>query len=38
MFLRAGEMDQWLRALPAFAENWGSVPNTHMTAHNYLYL
>jgi hypothetical protein len=29
-------MAQWLRALVTFPEDLGSIPNTHMAAHNYL--
>jgi hypothetical protein len=31
---RVGEMTQRLRALAAHVEDPGSVPNTHMVAHN----
>ena len=31
-------MAQWLRALPALPEDPGSIPRTHMVAHNYLLL
>jgi hypothetical protein len=34
--LGAGEMTQWLRALTAFPEDLGSIPSTHMAAHNCL--
>jgi hypothetical protein len=34
--LGAGETAQWLRALVAFLEDLGSVPNTHRVAHNHL--
>lgn len=30
------EMAQWLRVLPALAEDPGSIPGNHMTAHTYL--
>jgi hypothetical protein len=30
---RVGEMTQWLRALTAFSEEWGSIPSTHMVEH-----
>ena len=29
-----GEVAQWLRALAALPEDPGSIPSTHMTAHN----
>lgn len=29
-------MPRRLRALAAFAEDWGSVPSTNMTAHKYV--
>ena len=29
-----GEMDQWLGAFVALAEDPGSIPSTHMAAHN----
>jgi hypothetical protein len=32
----AGDMAQQLRALPALPENPGSIPSTHMAAHNHL--
>jgi hypothetical protein len=32
----AGEMAQWLRALPALPKDMGSIPGTHMAAHNCL--
>ena len=32
----AGEMTQWLRALIALVEDPGSIPITHMAAHNCL--
>lgn len=32
----AGEMTQRLRALTALPENWGSIPRTHLAAHNCL--
>lgn len=32
----AGEMDQWLRVLIALPEGMGSIPTTHVVAHNYL--
>jgi hypothetical protein len=32
--LSAGEKAQQLRALAAFPEDPGSIPSTHMTAHN----
>ena len=32
----AGEMPQWLRALAAPSKDLGSIPSTHMEAHNYL--
>ena len=35
---RAGEMAQWLRALTAPPEDPGSIPSTHMAAHNCLWL
>ena len=31
-----GEMAQWLRALTALSEDPGSIPSTHMAAHNCL--
>jgi hypothetical protein len=34
----AGEMAQRLRALAALPEDLGSIPNTHMAAHNSLEL
>jgi hypothetical protein len=34
--LRAEEMAQWLRALAVLLENLGSIPSTHMAAHNCL--
>ena len=35
---RPGEMAQQLRALTVLPEDPDSVPSTHMTAHNFLYL
>ena len=35
---RAGEIVQWLRSLIDFADDLGSVPSTHMVAHNLLKL
>ena len=32
----AGEMAQWLGALTALPEDLGSIPSTHMAAHNCL--
>jgi len=32
----AGEMAQWLRPPTALPENLGSIPSTHMAAHNCL--
>ena len=32
----AGEMAQWLRALPAFPELQSSILSNHMVAHNHL--
>jgi hypothetical protein len=32
----AREMAQWLRALTALPEVLGSIPSTHMEAHNHL--
>ena len=32
----AGEMAQWLRALPALPEVLSSIPSDHMVAHNHL--
>ena len=32
----AGQMAQWLRALPALPEDLGSIPSTHVAAHNCL--
>ena len=32
----AGEMAQWLRALPALPEVLSSTPSIHMVAHNHL--
>ena len=32
----AGEMAQWIRALAALPEDPGSIPSTHMAAHNCL--
>jgi hypothetical protein len=29
-------MAQWLRTCVVLAEDWGSIPSTHMVAHNYL--
>ena len=29
-------MAQWLRALVALPEDWGSIPSTHRAAHNFL--
>ena len=34
--IRGGELAQWLRGLAALPENLGSIPSTHMAAHNYL--
>ena len=34
-FFGDGEMAQQLRALSTLAENLGSVPSTHMAAHNH---
>jgi hypothetical protein len=34
---RAGEMNQWLRALSAFPEGLSSIANNHLVAHNYAY-
>jgi hypothetical protein len=34
----AGEMAQWLKALAAFPEALGSIPSTHVAAHNCLLL
>jgi hypothetical protein len=34
----AGEMSQWLRVLAALPEDPGSIPSTHMIAHNCVYL
>ena len=34
----AGEKTQWLRALAALPENPGSIPRTHLVAHNLLEL
>ena len=34
--VRAREMDQWLRALAAFAEDPGSIPSTHARAQTYM--
>ena len=31
-------MVHWLRALTAVPEDWGSIPSTHMAAHNCLTL
>ena len=36
IFKRAREMVPWLRALAALTEDWGSIPSTHMAAHNCL--
>jgi hypothetical protein len=36
MKFRAGEMTQWLGTLSALPENLGSIPSTHMVAHNHL--
>ena len=33
-YVGAGEMAQWLRARIALPEDLGSVPSTHMVAHN----
>ena len=33
---RAGEMAQWLRALPALPKVLSSIPGNHMVAHNHL--
>jgi hypothetical protein len=38
---RAGEMAQWVRALAAFAEDWGlglELTDSHAVAHNHLQL
>lgn len=35
---KAGETVQWLGAIVALAEDLGSIPNTHIVAHNHLYL
>ena len=32
----AGEMAQWLRALPALPKVLSSIPGNHMVAHNHL--
>lgn len=32
----AEEMVQWLKALVVFAEDLGSIPRTHVAAHNHL--
>ena len=34
--LGAGEMAQWLRALPALPKVLSSIPSNHMVAHNHL--
>ena len=34
MELEAGEMAQWLRVLAILPEDPGSVPSTHVVAHN----
>jgi hypothetical protein len=33
-FWEAGEMAQQLRALAALSDDLGSIPSTHVTAHN----
>jgi hypothetical protein len=33
----AGEMAQWLRALAALPDDWGSIPSSHMAIYNYPY-
>jgi hypothetical protein len=33
---RAGEMAQWLRALAALPEDWGSIPSNHKAAYKHL--
>lgn len=33
--MRGGETVHWLIAWDAFEEDLGSVPSTHMVAHNY---
>jgi len=35
IFLGGGEMVQWLKALAALPEDWGSILSTHMAAHNH---
>ena len=32
----AGDLTQWLRGRVVIAEDWGSVPSTHMVNHNHL--
>ena len=36
-FTGAGEMAQWLRALPALPRVLSSIPSNHMVTHNHLY-
>ena len=34
--IEAGEMSQWLRELASLPKDPGSIPSTHMAAHNHL--